>query len=101
MTSRAYDATGRREQARANRARVLDTARDLFVADGYAATSMTRIARAAGVSTPTVFAAFGSKANLLKEAAESALVGDAEPVPLAERPQMRRVYEAPSAEEVA
>jgi AcrR family transcriptional regulator len=98
--SRAYDASGRREQARANRARVLDTARELFVAEGYTATSMARIAKAAGVSTPTVFAAFTSKANLLKEAAESTLVGDADPVPLAERPQMRRVYEAPSAAEV-
>jgi AcrR family transcriptional regulator len=100
MTSRAYDATGRREQARATRARVLRTARELFIAEGYAATSMARIAKAAGVSTPTVFAAFSSKANLLKEAAETALVGDAEPVPLARRPQMRRVYEAPSAAEV-
>jgi AcrR family transcriptional regulator len=100
MTSRAYDATGRREQARASRARVLETARELFIAAGYTATSMATIAKAAGVSTPTVFAAFTSKANLLKEAAESALVGDAEPVPLAERPQMRRVYEAPSAGDV-
>jgi AcrR family transcriptional regulator len=100
MTSRAYDATGRREQARATRARVLETARELFVAEGYAATSMARIAKAAGVSTPTVFAAFSSKANLLKEAAESALVGDADPVPLAERPAMRQVYEAPTATDV-
>ncbi|HZG88786.1 MAG TPA: helix-turn-helix domain-containing protein [Pseudonocardia sp.] len=100
MTSRGYDASGRREQARATRARILGTARELFIADGYAATSMARIARAAGVSTPTVFAAFTAKANLLKEAAETTLVGDADPVPLAERPQMRRVYEAPSAAEV-
>jgi AcrR family transcriptional regulator len=61
---------------------------------------MAGIAKAAGVSAPTVFAAFTSKANLLKEAAESTLVGDAEPVPLAERPQMRRVYGAASAVEV-
>ena len=100
MTSRGYDSSGRRAQAQANRARVLDTARELFVAGGYTATSVAQVAKAAGVSTPTVFAAFTSKANLLKEAVETALVGDADPVPLAQRPQMRRVYEAPSAAEV-
>ena len=33
-----------------------------------------------------MFAGFTSKVNLLKEAAETTLVGDADPVPLAERP---------------
>jgi AcrR family transcriptional regulator len=97
---RRYNAEGRRAQARATRQRILDTARALFVAQGYAGTSVAQIAAEAGVSTPTVFAGFTSKVNLLKEAVETTLVGDAEPVPLHDRPQMRHVHEGATAEEV-
>ena len=97
---RRYNADGRRAQARATRERILETARSLFVEQGYAGTSIAQIAAAAGVSTPTVFAGFRSKVNLLKEATETTLVGDAEPVPLAERPQMRHVHEGDTAREV-
>jgi uncharacterized membrane-anchored protein len=47
-----------------------------------------------------VFAGFRSKVNLLKVATETALVGDLDAVPLAERPDMRRVHEAATAQEV-
>ena len=97
---RPYNAEGRRAQARATRERILRTAQELFVARGYAGVSVADIAAAAGVSAPTVFAAFRSKANLLKEATETALVGDAESVPLHDRPQMRHVVAAPTAREV-
>jgi AcrR family transcriptional regulator len=97
---RRYNAEGRRAQARATRERVLDTARRLFIAQGYAGTSIAQIAEGAGVSAPTVFAGFTSKANLLKEATETTIVGDVEPVPLAERPQMKHVHAAATAEEV-
>lgn len=98
---RRYNGEGRRAQARATRARILDTARTLFVEQGYAGTSIAQVAAAAGVSVPTVFSGFGSKATLLKEATESMLVGDDEPVPLAQRPQMRHVHAGASAHEVA
>jgi AcrR family transcriptional regulator len=97
---RPYNAEGRRAQARATRERILQTAQELFVARGYASVSVADVAAAAGVSVPTVFAGFRSKANLLKEATETALVGDAEPVALAERPAMRHVLAAPTAREV-
>ena len=96
---RRYDATGRRAQARANRARIIAVATRLFCDQGYAATSMAQIAAEAGVSTPTVFTAGKSKANLLKEAVDVAIVGDVDPVPLAERAPMRHVHEAPTAGE--
>ena len=70
------------------------------MARGYAAVSVADIAAAAGVSVPTVFAGFRSKANLLKEATETALVGDADPVPLHDRPAMRHVVEGATAREV-
>lgn len=97
---RPYNVEGRRAQAAATRQRILDTARALFVAQGYGGTSIAQVAAQAGVSAPTVFSGFTSKVNLLKEAAETTLVGDADPVPLHERPQMRLVHEGATAEEV-
>jgi len=47
-----------------------------------------------------VFAHFTSKANLLKIAVDVALVGDDEEVPLHQRPALRRVHEAATAQEV-
>lgn len=100
LQARTYNSAGRQAQARANRDRILEVARDLFVRQGFKATSVADIAAAAGVSGPTVFAAFGSKVNLLKEAAETTVVGDAEPIPIADRPEMRHVHAGRTAEEV-
>lgn len=97
---RRYNVEGRRAAAAATRERILGTARRLFVAQGYAGTSIAQVAREAGVSAPTVFSGFTSKVNLLKEATETTLVGDADPVPLHERPQMRHVHEGATADEV-
>ena len=58
------------------------------------------MAAAAQVSSPTVFSAFGSKVNLLKEAAETTIVGDARPIPMAERAEMQHVRDGKTAEDV-
>lgn len=97
---RTYDSTGRRALAHTNRVRILDAARELFVAQGFAATPVTAIAKAAGVSGPTVFAAFGSKVNLLREVVETSLAGDTEAVPVAARAAMRHVLAGETADEV-
>jgi AcrR family transcriptional regulator len=97
---RRYDSSGRRAQAQANRDRILTVAARLFAAHGYAATSMARIAADAGVSTPTVFAAFKSKVKLFKEVLDVAIVGDAEAVPLNDRPAMQEVHRARTATDV-
>lgn len=97
---RRYDATGRQAQARENRARVIAAATRLFVEQGYASTSIAQIAAAAGVSAPTVFAHFTSKANLLKIAVDIAIAGDDAQVPLHQRPAMRHVHEATTADQV-
>lgn len=62
---RRYDASRRRAQAAESRRQVLRHARDLFVHHGYAATSVTDIATAAGVGRRTIYDAFGSKLGLL------------------------------------
>jgi AcrR family transcriptional regulator len=48
---------------------------------------MREVARAAGVSVETVYASFRSKGELLLAAIDVAVVGDAAPVPLDQRPE--------------
>lgn len=63
---RAYHSPRRQEQAQATRQKILDAARRLFNAHGYVATTLSAIAREAGVSLPTVSAVFGTKKALLE-----------------------------------
>jgi AcrR family transcriptional regulator len=48
---------------------------------------MRDIAKEAGVAVETVYASFGSKTELLLSAIDAGVVGDAEPVPLSDRPE--------------
>jgi AcrR family transcriptional regulator len=79
----------RAAQAGQTRLAVLAAATRLFEGQGWAGTGMRDIARAAQVSVETVYANFGSKAQLLKQAMDVAVVGDDEPVPLSGRPGFR------------
>ena len=88
---RGYASPVRDHQARATRRAVVDAAAELFIGQGYAATTMDAIAEAAGVSRKTVFASGGSKFTLLKDAFDWSLVGDDEPIPMADRPPVRRI----------
>ena len=72
--TRTYRSKLRQQQAEQTRTRVLAAAAELFAADGYARTTLAKIAAAAGVSTETVQGQ-GSKAALLIAAAEFAGVG--------------------------
>lgn len=49
------------------KARVMEVATELFVANGYAATSLVDIARGAGVATRTLYQHFGDKEALFRE----------------------------------
>ena len=92
-TSRRYVSPVRAQQADATRRAILDAAVRLFVEPGYAATSVAAVARAAGVSTQTVYNGFATKPALLKAAYDVTLAGDDREVPFAERPEVRAVYE--------
>jgi AcrR family transcriptional regulator len=98
--TRRYRSAVREESARRTRRAVVVAATELFVARGYASTSLADVALAAGVARPTVFAAFGSKAALLRQVLDEALAGDDEPVPVAQRPWFRPVLEASTAADV-
>lgn len=89
---RAYDSPVRARQARATRAEILGAAARLFAEHGYGGTSVGAVAERAGVTAQTIYNAVGSKQALLKAAYDITLAGDDEPVPLAERPEVRALY---------
>jgi len=60
-----YDAPRRRAQAQATRERVLRSAHRLFASNGYARTSVARVASDAKVSDRLLYNLFGSKRGLL------------------------------------
>src|SRR3954470_21816496 len=72
---RPYDATRRRAAAERARRRVLDTARRLFLTDGYAATTMAAVAAGAAVSVESVYKAYGTKARLVLAVFHDAIAG--------------------------
>ena len=86
-----YASQVRDEQARRTRRAIVTAAHDLFLAQGYAATTIDGIAEAAHVSRRTVFNSAGGKVALLKLALDWAIVGDDEPVPLADRPAIKAI----------
>jgi AcrR family transcriptional regulator len=88
---RPYRSDLRARQARETRRAVVDAATRLFVARGYADTTLDAVAGEAGVSRRTVVNAVGGKAALLSLAWDVSLVGDDEPVPMAERPAVRAI----------
>ena len=92
---RRYDVTGRREQARHTRARVLAVARDLFLARGYSATTIAGVAAAAGVSVPSLYKGFGNKPGLVKAVFDVAIAGDGDRRSMIERAALTAVREQP------
>ena len=86
-----YTSQVRDEQARRTRRAIVTAAHDLFLAQGYAATTIDGIAEAAHVSRRTVFNSVGGKAALLKLAFDWAIVGDDEPIALADRPAIKAI----------
>jgi AcrR family transcriptional regulator len=86
-----YASQVRDEQARRTRRAIVTAAHDLFLAQGYAATTIDAIAEAAHVSRRTVFNSVGGKVALLKLALDWAIVGDDEPVALGDRPAIKAI----------
>jgi AcrR family transcriptional regulator len=83
-SGRRYDSSGRLSAAERTRTRVLDLARERFLTDGYAATTVAAIAGAAGVSVETIYKSHGGKAGLVRALRDAALRGE-EPVPAEQR----------------
>jgi AcrR family transcriptional regulator len=73
-------------RTRTTRRKIATAASELFIADGYHATTLEQIAVRAGVAVQTVYFHFGNKRSVLKEAVDVAAVGDDEPVAVLDRP---------------
>lgn len=81
---RRYDSSRRREQAQRTREAILDVARKELLENGYAATTVVRIADLAGTSVETIYKGFRGKAGLVRELWKQALAG-AQDVPAEQR----------------
>lgn len=69
---RRYASLRRATQAEQTRGEIARAARSLFVSAGWAATTVRAVAEKAGVSVPTVYAAYGDKAGLVRAVADAA-----------------------------
>lgn len=85
--TRRYRSEFRDQQAAQTRRVVVDAARELFLASGWAATGMRDVAASAGVALETVYSHFSSKRGLLRAVTDAQVVGDDATVPLADRPE--------------
>ena len=97
VRTRSYRSPRRQEQAAATRRSVLRAARDLFTRDGYAATTVTAIAAAAGVSLDTVYASVGRKPELVLAVIDQVLASSDEPVDVEEREYVKEIRRAGTA----
>lgn len=95
---RPYHSPRRQEQAKATRQAILDAAEQLFIRDGYVATSMAAIAKEAGVALKTVYLAFETKFGLLRALWHRNLRGGRENVPVADQQWFLEVIEEPDPE---
>jgi AcrR family transcriptional regulator len=92
---RQYRSARRREQALETRLRILRAAHDLFVREGYGRTTISEVARAAGVAVETIYAAFRNKSTLLRQVWYATFRGDEEEIRLLDRPEIRAVLAEP------
>jgi AcrR family transcriptional regulator len=88
----------RADRALATRRRMLASARDLFVGQGYAATTVEQIAADAGVAVQTVYYTFRSKGLLLRELVEVTAAAAEPAAPVMERAWAREMLSTTSAQ---
>jgi AcrR family transcriptional regulator len=96
MTEAVKPAGLRAARVAANEERIVRAAHELFVRDGYQATTLTAVADAAGVAHRTVYVRFGTKAALLKRVIDVAVVGDLAPIDVVSRQWYRTATTAPT-----
>lgn len=98
---RAYESPLRSKRAEETSATLIRTATDLFTTAGWTSTGMREIARDAGVAVETLYKHFPSKRKLLDAVIDQAAAGDAEPIPVAGRPEFIAMGQGSRGERVA
>jgi AcrR family transcriptional regulator len=89
----------RQAQTALTEQRIIAAAAELFLADGYVATTLEAVARRARVGARTVYVRFGTKAALFKRVVDTAIVGDTQPGDVLGRDWIRAALTAPTAAE--
>jgi AcrR family transcriptional regulator len=89
----------RQAQTALTEQRIVAAATELFVSDGYQATTLEAVAKRARVGARTVYVRFGTKAMLFKRVVDVAIVGDTAPVDVLGRDWMQHSMIAPTAAE--
>jgi AcrR family transcriptional regulator len=95
---RSYHAPDREARAAQTRTAVVAAAKRQFEERGWAGTTVRGVAEAAGVSTKTVEALFGTKGTLLKTVVDYSIRGDLDPTPMPERDAIARMETAEDAQ---
>lgn len=70
--SRSYNSASRKAKATETKARILSTAKELFMERGYEKVSIEELAKSSDVAASTIYALFKSKRGLLKALLDSA-----------------------------
>ncbi|MEV4394792.1 helix-turn-helix domain-containing protein [Nonomuraea sp. NPDC049607] len=89
----------RAERSRRTREKIVEAARELFVAQGYGATNLQEVADRAGVAVQTVYFVFRNKRTLFKDVVDTSIAGDSEPVATMDREWFRAACAEPTAAE--
>jgi len=95
--SRAAAYPRRHLRAQATRARILESARVLFIERGYVATTMEAIASDADVAPETIYAVFGTKRAVLAGVVDIAISGDVEAAPVMAQAWVQALRDEPDA----
>lgn len=98
VKTRAYDGSRRRAASVQRRSRILSAARELFLRDGYVATTMSGIGAEAGVAVDTVYDLVGRKPALFRLLIESAISGQDQAVTALDRDYVHAIRGEATAE---
>ena len=86
-----YDNQLRADRAAESRVRIVESARVVLLERDFTAMTIRAIAERADVSVETIYKTFGGKAGLVKAMWDATLVGDFQPLSIAERPAARSI----------
>lgn len=87
----------RRERSARTRRRIIAAATELFLAQGYGATTLQQVADRAGVAVQTIYFVFRNKPALLKELVDVTVAGDDRRLATMDRPWFDDVVHAADA----
>lgn len=98
---RAYRSPLRAQRAEETKSAIIGAATGLFLARGWANTGMRDVAREAGVAVETLYSHYPSKRKLFDAVVDRSVVGDDQPVAVAQRPEFQAMGRGRRADRIA